>query len=606
MRECDEDTVRSLFAERGGDALRAEDLPAMMEAYASSCGKLLVAPGVAQQITAFAQDNAQLEIGVDEFLHMVSSLDQDMDDSVDTTASSLFDKTETSFDTTWDSIAPGSPAKTDILAQVARSDVQSASPSPRRRRLAASLSSIKSDSDINTAAARSAVIRKLARVSDELEHLQDDHQSLLAQKGKIETDNTSLRRQVSSLTKELKSMKEHEHLLESQVLGLEQQLKQTQAECEAHKMAAKQLDVRLQQRIASHAELEASEAQQEKELEAIRAQCEAYVVQLQSMQSTCQAHTDTISQLESTITALEQVQTDAERWQSEIEASRLMHARLEQELNELKQMTEQHGIPALSFDLAPWDDWVDLLDKADVEDDVDEASTEAQASVSTSSQAGSPSTSRSASPQTQPEPATPTRSSTLTHSEETPKPEPAVAKSLLLTANSESPTKEAGEKTELGDPSSSEGICTDLEDGHVLHTDTTTSELLPTTTDNEAVPPPFSATVASTTCPPPAVKMPVTADWQTLLSSTLKDVKVAPNAPGPTNYTWLRILGVHILLVLTGMWLGMWVYHWSLFGSPSHVYTIFMDRRWIETNMLTDTSMFDKPLEGSLSSFSSA
>lgn len=54
----------------------------------------------------------------------------------------------------------------------------------------------------------------------------------------------------------------------------------------------------------------------------------------------------------------------------------------------------------------------------------------------------------------------------------------------------------------------------------------------------------------------------------------------------PARLLWS--LMVHLLLVTTGIWLGLWIYHFSMLIMPAHVYQQLLDKRWFEANMLDD------------------
>ena len=83
MSRCDEGVVRTLFDEHGGDTLTAKDILDVMDSYTAKCGAPIVDGEVALQIATFARENSSLAIGVDEFLSMIRSLENETDSSTD-------------------------------------------------------------------------------------------------------------------------------------------------------------------------------------------------------------------------------------------------------------------------------------------------------------------------------------------------------------------------------------------------------------------------------------------------------------------------------------------------------------------------------------------
>lgn len=367
MAAWDEDAVRALFSEHDGDTLRAGDMPGLVAQYAHHHGAPLVAPLIEEQIRSFAHDNAHLEIRVDEFLAMLRSLYMEADSSIDTTGSSFWNETDVSPDTTLDSVSVDSPVKhrrsassTSAAALTRSESVTTDGPSymssPRRRaaaspRSSGGMSSTHSEPDMQAMAARSAVIRKLARVSEQLESMQDEHQLVLQDKRALDESNTALRRQLEALHTELTRARAQQETLEAHVSSLSAQLGQLRTDRDEQQRAAHLLEMRLEQRLASQTTLEASEAERASETEALQAHVEALETQLLDWKNTCDAQRETIAQLRDSQEALALARQDAERLHDDLKASRQIQEQLQRELEDLHDVSAQLQGAALADDL---------------------------------------------------------------------------------------------------------------------------------------------------------------------------------------------------------------------------------------------------------------
>lgn len=458
MSRCDEGVVRTLFDEHGGDTLTAKDILDVMDSYTAKCGAPIVDGEVALQITTFARENSSLAIGVDEFLSMIRSLENETDSSTDDGSNaSLFEGKQGSAtpDTTLDSVAPESPAKH-------RSAFAPRTPMPlpaSTSRIISKVPVTSSEPDVAGITARSALIRKLARVNEQLDRLHSDHQILSHEKKLSDATCTSLQREINGLRRDLEQAHSHGFTLESRVHELEASITQIKEDRDTQRRSARQLDTHLQQQMASFSDLEKQEAEHVAQLTSLQTTCQAYVTDLHGLRATCDAQREAISGLEGIIHALERVHSDAEQLQQEVDHSRKIHEQLEQELRALHDVSEQPG-PVLAEDLAPFGEWTSSPEEpvSDVHDHV----------------APTPSTA------TAPDPPT----GTLTHA----------------------------------------------------------------------------------------------AEAQTAHNGT--------HDTPPARLLWS--LMVHLLLVTTGIWLGLWIYHFSMLIMPAHVYQQLLDKRWFEANMLDD------------------
>ena len=297
--------MRTLFAEHGGETLQAKDLMHVIDSYEKQCGSPVVAAPIALQVSAFASNNGELMVGVEEFLGMVRSLEQDADSSLETSVPSLLDTNEESPDTTLD-MGPESPMKhKSAYASQARAQLDRTSAQGR-------LTSTKSDSDVAGFSVRSRLIRKLARVSDQLERLQNEHDSLTVDKEQSDSHRAALQRQVKTLQRELHTVREHAQHLEGQLHHLEETLTTLRHERASQACTIKALDARVNHFSHLQKEQEAGAAQQEVELESARTSCRAYLLQVQELQATCHAQRQSMEHLEATVSVLESAHMDAE------------------------------------------------------------------------------------------------------------------------------------------------------------------------------------------------------------------------------------------------------------------------------------------------------
>ena len=356
MSRCDEGVVRALFHEHGGDTLIAKEIPDVMESYKTKCGAPIVDGEVALQITTFARENSSLAIGVEEFLGMIRSLENETDLSTDdgSNASLLFEGKQGSAtpDTTLDSMAPESPAKH-------RSAFAPRAPIPlsaATSRIVSKVPVTSSEPDVAGITARSALIRKLARVNEQLDRLHSDHQVLSHEKKLSDATSTSLQREIYGLRRDLEQAHSHGHILEARVHELEECITQLKEDRDTQRRSARQLDTHLQQQLASFSDLEKQEAEHVAQLRSLQSTCQAYVTDLHGLRATCDAQREAISGLEGIIHALERVHSDAEQLQQEVDNSRKIHEQLEQELRALHDVSEQPG-PILAEDLAPFGEW---------------------------------------------------------------------------------------------------------------------------------------------------------------------------------------------------------------------------------------------------------
>lgn len=460
MSRCDEGVVRTLFHEHGGDTLTVKDILDVMDSYTTRCGTPIVDGEVALQITTFARENSSLAIGVDEFLSMIRSLENETDSSTDdgSNASLLFEGKQGSAtpDTTLDSMAPESPAKH-------RSAFAPRTPMPlpaSTNRIISKVPVTSSEPDVAGITARSALIRKLARVNEQLDRLHSEHQVLSHEKKLSDATCTSLQREIYGLRRDLEQAHSHGHILEARVHELEESITTIKEDRDTQRRSARQLDTHLQQQMASFSDLEKQEAEHVAQLTSLQATCQAYVTDLHGLRATCDAQREAISGLEGMIHALERVHSDAEQLQQEVDNSRKIHEQLEQELRALHDVSEQPG-PVLAEDLAPFGEWA----------------------------------------------STPKEPVSDVHNQATP------TQSILSAPDS-----------------------------------------------------------------PTATPMTHNAEAQTANDGT-------QDTPKPRLLWSLR---VHLLLVSVGLWLGLWIYHFSMLIMPAHVYQQLLDKRWFEANMLDD------------------
>ncbi|WFD21576.1 hypothetical protein MEQU1_000229 [Malassezia equina] len=504
MPGCNEAAVRALFSEHGGDTLQAKDLIQIIDSYEQKCGTPVVAAPIALQMSAFASDNGALMVGVDEFLGMVRSLEQDADSSVDTSVPSLIDRTEDSPDTTLD-MGPESPMKhKSAYASQARAQLD-------RTSAQGSLTSTQSDSDMEGVSVRSRLIRKLARVSDQLERLQNEHDCLSADKEQGDSERAALQRQVKALQRELHTVREHARHLEDQLHHLEETLTSVRRERNTQARTIKTLDARVSHLSHVQKEQEASAAQQEAELENAHASCHAHLLQVQELQATCHAQRQAMDQLDATVRALETVHMDTEKLQAQVDASRQVRERLEWELHELRQQTGE-SVSVLARDLDPLGEW---------------AVTEAPADLD------------------------PFNNESVAVSDEAPRPRVDASESHPEPASETAPAPPSS-KVNAAEPS--------------------TSDVVPDMLQSQ-----------------PRASLPKTERWaERVVDLLLQKVSKAPSPPTATVHAgWVLLL--HVLLVVVGMWLGVWLYHISLRLSPQYVYQQLLDRRWKELNLLHDS-----------------
>ena len=538
MSGCNEDAVRTLFAEHGGETLQAKDLMHVIDSYEKQCGSPVVAAPIALQVSAFASNNGELMVGVEEFLGMVRSLEQDADSSLETSVPSLLDTNEESPDTTLD-MGPESPMKhKSAYASQARAQLDRTSAQGR-------LTSTKSDSDVAGFSVRSRLIRKLARVSDQLERLQNEHDSLTVDKEQSDSHRAALQRQVKTLQRELHTVREHAQHLEGQLHHLEETLTTLRHERASQACTIKALDARVNHFSHLQKEQEAGAAQQEVELESARTSCRAYLLQVQELQATCHAQRQSMGHLEATVSVLESAHMDAEKLQDEVDASRQVRERLEWELHELRQQTGE-SLSVLARDLDPLGEWT-----------VAEVPREATTPTATNSPA--------------------LAASMLTDalaSKEAPGP---------ATCESEAPTLSITEESSLspladGLPSAR---------GQVIRGDGEHAE----------------AQATSDVASPEALTTPRASArgaerWADRLMDILtqKASEESSAEPAAIHAGWFLL--VHVLLLGVGIWLGLWLYHIVLKLSPQYVYQQLLDQRWADLNLLHDP--LDTPLSTQL------
>ncbi|WFD25271.1 hypothetical protein MNAN1_000238 [Malassezia nana] len=349
MPGCNEEAVRALFAEHGGDTLQAKDLIHVVESYEKQCGAPVVAAPIALQMSAFASHNGALPVSIDEFLGMVRSLEQEADSSMDTSMPSLVEQDEDSPDTTLE-VGLESPMKhKSAYASHARAQLD-------RTAAQGSLTSAHSDSDVSGVSVRSRLIRKLARVSEQLERLQSEHDALTVDKAQGDADRSALQRQVKMLQQELRVVRDHAQQLEDQLHHREETLTALRHERSSQARTIQTLNARVGQFSQIQKEQEVDAAKHESELEQARASCRAYVLQVRELQETCQSQRQAMERLEASINALESVYVDADRLQEEVDASRQVRERLEWELQALRQQTGE-SISVLARDLDPLGEW---------------------------------------------------------------------------------------------------------------------------------------------------------------------------------------------------------------------------------------------------------
>jgi len=518
MPGCNEDAVRALFAEHGGESLQAKDLIHVIESYEQQCGAPVVAAPIALQVSAFASSNGTLEVGVDEFLNMVRSLELDADSSTETSVPSLLDANEESPDTTVD-MAPESPMKhKSAYASQARAQLD-------RTAAHGSLTSAKSDSDVTGFSVRSRLIRKLARVSEQLERLQNEHDSLTVDKEQSDSDRAALQRQVKTLQRELHTVRDHAHHLESQLHHLEETMTALRHERTTQARTIQTLDARVSHFSYMHKEQEAGAARQEAELESARASCRAYLLQVQELQATCHAQRQSMERLEATVSTLESAHMDAEKLQDEVDASRQVRERLEWELRELRQQTGE-SLFVLARDLDPLGEWLRTEPCSDAT-----TSTSADPPLLAASVPSDAPTSDEAPGSAACEPSTPTRSACEVGSEPAPDDSP-------------------------------------LNSQRRVEAQATTDRALPVM--------PSTSRASLWKAERWAVKL-----LDTLLQKASEE---SPAEPATVHAGWFLL--VHVLLLGVGIWLGLWLYHVILKLSPHYVYQQFLDRRWADLNLL--------------------
>ena len=650
MLRCDEGIVRALFHEHGGDKLSAIDLPRVLDAYTSTHGSPLVTGDIASQITSFARENSTLIIGIDEFLGMVRSLEQETDSSIDTSNTSLlFDgkgDSPSSPDTTLDSTPSESPAKhRSPFAPRTGACIPISSSS---QRMSALLPVTRSDPDVASVSARSALIRKLARVNEQLERLQTEHQMLTTEKDHRSQECSALQREVHALRRDLRLTRDHEHALEVRVHELDESVVLLQSERDSQAKILRELDARMQQQLVSFAALETQDSEHVAQLRSMQSTCHAYLADIQNLRATCDAQREAMSSLESTVDALERVHADAERLQQQVDASRQVHEQLEQELSALRNVSAQTG-PVLAEDLALYDQYSPLSSSSATDQGL-----ESPSDCRSQNHPDSPSEN-----QFECESACPPKSGGTGHEQKVCDQVlqgqcDHLDEALANPPNAAQVSSESPSEMQPGIPGHVSGnvgpdeiqslssqdplhlndrMQNDTDQKMCRHDDDlplapTHSFQVITTPPRPSSPaksykPVSLATNVSTPCTPmpsspsrSSSSEPDCPDTCASLTSkrstsslqdallgvssvpttitathpTLSPKALAPPASHHTHRPFIvSAILVHLFLLLVGMWLGLWLYDFVYRATPSLLYDRFMHQSWIEANMLYDS-----------------
>ena len=642
MLRCDEGIVRALFHEHGGDKLSAIDLPRVLDAYTSTHGSPLVAGDIASQITSFARENSTLIIGIDEFLGMVRSLEQETDSSIDTSNTSLlFDgkgDSPSSPDTTLDSTPSESPAKhRSPFAPRTGACIPISSSS---QRMSALLPVTRSDPDVASVSARSALIRKLARVNEQLERLQTEHQMLTTEKDHRSQECSALQREVHALRRDLRLTRDHEHTLEARVHELDESVVLLQSERDSQAKILRELDARMQQQLVSFAALETQDSEHVAQLRSMQSTCHAYLADIQNLRATCDAQREAMSSLESTVDALERVHADAERLQQQVDASRQVHEQLEQELSVLRNISAQTG-PVLADDLALYDQYSPVSSSSATDQRLESPSdcrSEDQFVCESACppKSGGPGHEQNVCDQAlqgqcyhldeaQADPPNGARVSHESPSEMQPGMLGHVSGNVEPDEILSSTSLDSLHLTDLMQNDTDQKMCPHDDDlplapTHSFQVITTPSR--PSSSANSlkpvslainvsepCTPMPSSLFRSSTskpdspdTCASLASKRSISSLQDALLGvssipktttathATLSPKALAPSASHHTHRPLIvSAILVHLFLLLVGMWLGLWLYEFVYLATPSLLYDRFMRQSWIEANMLYDS-----------------